>query len=201
MPILAGALDDAKVRAAWELARRVQCGSRAAVWALEAGDARTAAAAPPPDLAAWARERVGLEPDPRAVPLRLGRAQPFWCSMFVARAPGEPAALADAATFAADLFPIGDGWKPMQRAAVIESMAYVIGRDLAYRAERMPAVKALGKARGFAGRYGAGAIFLASFTVDGDCVASWPITLHTFSRAFAIVDGARVGVLAFGGED
>ena len=244
--------DQAKLRATWELARLVECGPRAAVWALETCDARTAAAAlvtdalvaelhrlaeyardhvaqlgqgtlerreahlariaallplrasapaPPPNLAAWARERVGLEPDPREEPVLLDRARPFWCSMFVARAQGEPAALADAAAFAADLFPIGDDWEPMPRAAAIESMAYVIGHDLAYRTERIPAFYALGEARDFAGRYGADAIFLASFTVDGNSVASSPITLHTFSRAFAIVDGARVGILAFAGED
>jgi hypothetical protein len=249
---MGGALDAAKVRAAWELARLVECGPRAAVWALETCDPRTAAAAlvtdalvaelerlteyarvhvaqlgkwalerreahlarivpllplrasaptPPADLAAWARERVGVDPDPREAPMRLGRAQPFWCSMFVARAPGEPATLADAAAFAADLFPIGDAWEPMPRDATVESMAYVIGRDLAYRTERIPVVKALGKARGFAGRYGAEATFLASFTADGNSVSSSPVTLHTFSRAFAVVDGTRVGVLAFAGED
>ena len=45
------------------------------------------------------------------------------------------------------------------------------------------------------------AVFLASFKVDGSSVWSWSVTLHTFSRAFAIVEGVRVGVLAFGGED
>jgi hypothetical protein len=42
---MGGAFDEATLRAAWDLARLVECGPRAAVWALETPDAKAAAAA------------------------------------------------------------------------------------------------------------------------------------------------------------
>lgn len=167
-------------------------------------DLRASAPSPPLDLAAWARDRVGVDPDGDA---RVrgpwpDLPRPAWRGHFVARAtPDGPYALANACALAADLFPIDDTWEHTTRDDAVAALTYEIGHDLAYRSERVRAIDARTIALGFVDAYAPNATLLVSFRKDGDATWSSPVTTHTFSRGFAIVDGARGGVIGLGGED
>ncbi len=162
-----------------------------------------AAPAPPEELSAYVLRLVGLAPDPhpRVPVVRKVGIRPAHVLIALHRGGGSPESIADAAALAADVFPIGSGWRRTPYDVAVREAGDAIARDLAYGTRFHTKEVAEARIRRFLGVFSRDAIYFMNGERDGNCRMSSPLTLSTFDNGMAVVDHQRVGIIVRTGED
>lgn len=158
---------------------------------------------PPKELSAYVLQRVGLAPDPHPlVPVvRKMGIRPAHVLIALHRGEGSPESIADAAALAADVFPIGPGWRRTAYDVVVREAGDAIARDLAYGTRLQTKEVAEARIRRFLAVFSRDATYFMNGERSGNCRMSSPLTLSTFDNGMAVVDHQRVGIIVRTGED
>jgi hypothetical protein len=160
---------------------------------------------PPGDLEGWAFARGGLErladPAVRAVVEELRPRVEIAVLLASHAGPCPDGELADAAALAADLFPVGEDWLPVDVEEAVAGMAATVSRDLAYRALRVPLDAARLHVEALAAAVGTPRAALVNYEASPGSCAWSSMTLHTFDRGAAFLGERGVLVVAIADED
>jgi hypothetical protein len=156
------------------------------------------------EIAKWIHERLGLEPETERDHVEACdvRRRGAYVAMARPREHHDPVRLLDMIALAGDVFPIGDDWEPVDRAAIEPDLAYTLGHDLAYDSVVLPGSQAAECAGRFLDAFGEGArIFTSAEIRMGRGGGRTPLTLATFDRGVAVLGRERIGIVVVTGED